>query len=248
MNDQKHHSRLNLAILLGSLGLGLMVSPSARAQPFLLPPPEIQQQPMNFPPPPPSNALPRIPGNPNPPYVNPSFYPYVVVVNGNSPLLLEQVQRIVPDAFVRQMGGRTVIQAGAFQFNGSAQERLSELRSRGILAEVVTRQGETLAGGSTYPAPTYPTPTPPANPINPNPAGVWDKGYYVVIPSSQDNVTVIANRVRQIVPNTVSVMAKRSRRGMHVAVGPYANRSEAAEMMLFLHNSGLNNARVYFGR
>jgi hypothetical protein len=75
-----------------------------------------------------------------------------------------------------------------------------------------------------------------------------NQGYYVVIPSSPENATLIANRVRQIIPNSVNVTAKRSRRGMHVAVGPYANRSEAAEMMSFLHNSGLNNARVYFGR
>jgi len=224
-----------------------MVSPSAQGQQFFVPPLDNQPQPINFPPPPPSNAIPTIPGNLNQPYVAPSAYPYKVVVNGNSPLLLEQVQRVVPDAFVRQMVGRTVIQAGAFRLNSSAQERVSLLRSRGILAEV-TRQGETLAGGQTYPAPAYPTPTPPTNAINPNPAVVLDKGYYVVIPGSQDNVAVIANQVRQIIPNSVNVMAKRSRRGMHVAVGPYANRSEAAEVMSFLHNSGLNNARVYFGR
>lgn len=245
MNDQKHYSTLNWAIFLGSLGLGLMVSPSAQGQDFILPPPVIQQQPINFPPPPPSNAIPTIPGNSNQPYFPVSAYPYKVVVNGNSPLLLEQVQQVVPDAFLIQNGGRTVIQAGAFRFSASAQERLSELRSRGIFAEVVTLQGDTLAGSLS--TPIYPpaiTPTP----SNPSPMPVMGQGYYVIIPSSSENATLIANRVRQIIPNTVNVTAKRSRRGMHVAVGPYANRSEAAEMMSFLQNSGLTNARVFFGR
>lgn len=245
MNDQKHHSRLNWVIFLGSLGLGLMAHPSAQAQDLILPPPVIQQQPINFPPPPPTNAIPDIPGNSNPSYLPANAYPYKVVINGNSPLLLEQVQQVVPDAFLTQSGGRTVIQAGAFRFSASAQERLSELRSRGILAQVVTLQGETLAGGP-Y-TPSYPPPIT-STPTNPNPVLVANQGYYVVIPSSPENATLIANRVRQIIPNSVNVTAKRSRRGMHVAVGPYANRSEAAEVMSFLHNSGLNNARVYFGR
>ncbi|MBP0014528.1 MAG: SPOR domain-containing protein [Roseofilum sp. SBFL] len=236
MNNPKQHSRLNRVILLGSLGLGLMVSTSAQSQQVPLPPP------------PPLNAIPTIPGNINSPYVAPSAYPYRVWVNGNSPLLLEQVKQLVPDAFIRQIGSRTVIQAGAFVSEFQAQERLSLLRSRGILAEVVSLQGDTLAGGPNYLPPNYPTPVTPANTINPNPVPVAGKGYYVVIPSPQDDANLVANRVRQIIPNTVNVVAKRSRRGMHVAVGPYANRSEAAEIMSLLQNSGLSNARVYFGR
>ncbi len=160
---------------------------------------------------------------------------YWVFVNGNSPLLLQQIQQVVPDAFTTEIDGRRAIQAGAFREEGNARERLNQLRSRGIFAEVVTMSGGRVAAA------------PAGVPAVAERTGITDRGYYVVIPGSDATIDAIANRVRQIVPNA-NAIARRSRRGSHVAIGPYPHRSKATEISLVLQNAGLTNARVYFGR
>jgi len=61
---------------------------------------------------------------------------YLVLVNGNSDLLLSQVQQVEPDAFINFVEGVSVIQAGRFTSLQNAQLRASELASLGIGARV----------------------------------------------------------------------------------------------------------------
>lgn len=61
---------------------------------------------------------------------------YEVDVYGDNPMLLAQVQRIVPDAFVRHRDG--VIQAGAFVEKSYAVERVQLLEAQGIRAQIRT--------------------------------------------------------------------------------------------------------------
>ena len=61
---------------------------------------------------------------------------YVVYVNGNSPLLLEQVRQIEPGAFVNTLDGRSVIQVGRFNALENAQLRADELRQFGVGATI----------------------------------------------------------------------------------------------------------------
>jgi len=61
---------------------------------------------------------------------------YIVYVNGESDLLLQQIRRVEPGAFRRSYNDRQVIQAGRFLTLANAQERVTELENRGILAEV----------------------------------------------------------------------------------------------------------------
>lgn len=61
---------------------------------------------------------------------------YLVLVNGSSDLLLQQVRQVEPGAFVNYVDGRSVIQAGRFSSYQNAQVRAGELSGLGIGAEV----------------------------------------------------------------------------------------------------------------
>lgn len=63
---------------------------------------------------------------------------YLVVVNGDSPLLLSQVQAVVSDASVLDYNGQRFIQAGLFNDVATAQQQVAVLASQGIGAQVVS--------------------------------------------------------------------------------------------------------------
>ncbi|MEO1210224.1 MAG: SPOR domain-containing protein [Cyanobacteria bacterium J06638_20] len=62
---------------------------------------------------------------------------YVVVVDGNSPLLLSQVQQIEPGASLVPVDNQELIQAGAFSTEAEAVEQVRQLAGRGIGARIV---------------------------------------------------------------------------------------------------------------
>jgi hypothetical protein len=70
---------------------------------------------------------------------------YLVLVNGDSPMLLSQIQAIEPGAFVQDYQGQRMIQAGLFDDSTQAQQRTLALSSRGIGAQVVTLPGGVAA-------------------------------------------------------------------------------------------------------
>lgn len=73
---------------------------------------------------------------PMPPEVTPISYR--VIVNGDSPLLLQQVQRLEPQAFVARHREQPVIQVGAFTQESNARQKIAMLQAQGIQAEIVT--------------------------------------------------------------------------------------------------------------
>lgn len=76
------------------------------------------------------NAAPATPATPLEPQ-------YLVLVNGASELLLEQVRKVDSGAFLQTHQGREVIQAGAFSESDRANQQAQVLESQGIVAEVV---------------------------------------------------------------------------------------------------------------
>jgi hypothetical protein len=84
-------------------------------------------------PPPPTSSAPNGGAGTSP---APSGQQYVVYVNGNSPLLLAQIQQVEPEAFVNTLDGRSVIQVGRFNALDNAQRRVDELRQLGVGATI----------------------------------------------------------------------------------------------------------------
>ncbi|WP_084544288.1 SPOR domain-containing protein [Chroogloeocystis siderophila] len=151
---------------------------------------------------------------------------YLVYVDDVTSPTLEQVKQLEPQAFVRQYNGRRVVQAGAFAQNSNAQQRAQELKSVGVTARIVD-----LSTGT-------------------DTAFVGDaRSYFVVIPDRQESLPAIADQIRQLQQNVViDVSQQQQPRGPHVRVGPFSSRALAEQWNQFFLNSGLRNARVYYGR
>lgn len=79
-------------------------------------------------------------GQPSVPLMSPTdpAQRYLVIVNGDSSLLLSQVQTIVPDASLQEYNGQRFIQAGMFDNPNTAQQQMATLAAQGIGAEIVT--------------------------------------------------------------------------------------------------------------
>lgn len=83
----------------------------------------------NFPAPPPST--PAAPATPGTAVVEEL---YMVFVNGNSPLLLEQVRQVQPDALIQEYQGQPIILVGAYDDLSLADEQINALAENGISA------------------------------------------------------------------------------------------------------------------
>lgn len=150
---------------------------------------------------------------------------YLVYVNETSLLRLQQVQQLEPKAFVRQYNGRSVIQAGVFSKDSNAEELAKKLQSQSIDVRIVSlANGKEIDFGES-------------------------KSYFVVIPSSQENLPLIADQVRQLsIDIPVNISQKAQPRGSHVRIGPFTEQIQAERLNRYIVDSGLENARVYYGR
>jgi len=150
---------------------------------------------------------------------------YLVYVNDSSFPTLQQVQQLEPKAFVRQYNGHSVIQAGVFSKNSNAQELAKELQSKGLGVRLVS-----LATGEEIDF-------------------EQSNSYFVVIPASRDNLPLVAAKVKQLrIDIPVSISQKDQPRGPHIRVGPFLERIQAERLNRYMVDSGLRNARVYYGR
>lgn len=117
------------------------------------------------------SPMPRAMPNVSAPEI-PAAQQYVVIVNGDSPMMLNQVRSIEPRAFVMDYQGRRMIQAGIFGDIGRAQQQIAALAGRGIGAQVATIPGGGIGSGmAASPIPTARMAPPQVNvPALPSPA------------------------------------------------------------------------------
>ncbi|MBD2464864.1 hypothetical protein H6G89_28070 [Oscillatoria sp. FACHB-1407] len=224
----------------------------------------------------PSTTLPALPAT-SPAVATPSISPgdasqrYLVLVNGNSPLLLEQVRKVESGAFLQTFDGRQVIQAGVFADPGSAERQIQTLATQGIGADVVVVAAEpTMALANAAPREVEPLPeltpvrTTPAREVvfgqQPNFDGsttadsrlvaAADSSYYVVIPGQSDDLPDINDQVVRLGEGFAIAQVVEERRsplGPHVLVGPFVNRNAAERWNDYLRAFGMD-ARVYYRR
>ncbi len=204
---------------------------------------------------------------------------YMVVVNGDSPLLLSQVQQVEPAAQLQQYKGRAVIQAGVFREEQGAVQQVQALTTQGIAADVVPVLSQAYvadyqpASYAAQPEPLALAPLPDAtiaqapqeivfgdypdlqNPALQDPNGDRfsyaippNSPYYVVIPTSVDELDFVSNQVvllGQGVSMASIVQARDEPLGPHVRVGPFTDRTAAERWNVYLRDFGMN-ARVYY--
>jgi hypothetical protein len=201
---------------------------------------------------------------------------YLVVVNGDSPLLLSQVQTVIANASVQEYNGQRFIQTGLFSDPAMAQQQVVTLASQGIGAEIVA-VGGTASPNQVAQANLPGLPPPDLLPLAPvprevefglppspnqlsNPAPLPEveatapvrnsRHYYVVIPGGEDDVAAITNQVSRLGEGfdvAQMVQVGDSRRGSHVRVGPFADRGAASRWSRYFRDFGMD-ARVYFSR
>ncbi|PAX51560.1 hypothetical protein [Brunnivagina elsteri] len=162
--------------------------------------------------------------------------------------VLPVVKQVEPSAYIRSFGGRAVIQAGIFSRQQNAVTRIQQLLSTGLnlnnLRLFNLTSGQELAltpagqtGGS--------------NPGgNPNQNQKRSNYYYVAIPARSTEFPAIEQRIQRSLGqslNNVAVVRRNSPRGTHIAVGPFAERSQAEKWNAAIKDAGLGNARVYYG-
>lgn len=209
---------------------------------------------------------------------------YMVVVNGDSPLLLSQVQQVEPAAQLQQYKGRAVIQAGVFSEEQGAVQQVQALTTQGIAADIVPVSSQAyvtdyqpasyaaqpepsaraaLSDASIAQAPQeivfgeYPElQTPALQDSNGDrfsyatPNSSLNSPYYVVIPTSVDELDFVSNQVvllGQGVSMASIVQARDEPLGPHVRVGPFTDRTAAERWNSYLRDFGMN-ARVYYRR
>lgn len=111
---------------------------------------------------------------------------YLVYVPNTDPTTVQQVKAIAPEAFRSQLSsGEAVMQIGRFNNLNLAQHRIDELKSAGIMAQVVKVNTKLPSAPDSFPTTTHST-TPPIAQA-PLPIGNPNTG----IPSPSDNVSAL---------------------------------------------------------
>jgi hypothetical protein len=155
---------------------------------------------------------------------------YRVDVVGDNPMLLAQVQRLEPKAFIRS--GEGVIQAGIFSDEVNAQKLRKSLDKQGLRSQIVSMSSTVNKPSSTFNLPTrYPK----------------KKGYFVVIPADSQKLAKIVDQVLDSGVDKTSVSLQDYPLGNHVGIGPFSRRTEAQRWNAHFRSLGMD-ARLYFGR
>ncbi len=72
--------------------------------------------------------------------------------------------------------------------------------------------------------------------------------YYVIIPSSPNDLRNLGEQVRQSIGQNSNVWTRTQPRGAHMGVGPFSEPLEAEESNDYIKKSRYGNARVYYGK
>ncbi len=149
---------------------------------------------------------------------------YRVFVNGDSPLMLQQVKRVEPQAFIQQFDGRRVIQAGVFSTEANARQQTEALAAQGIASEITTSNMGSLPPGNSA------------------------RGYYVVVPGDRADLPDLRDRAIRLGVQQTSIQLRERPLGPHLAVGPFAQRQQAEAMGTYLRDKGKLDTRIFFDR
>ncbi|GEM_PF-5081604 len=177
----------------------------------------------------------------------------------NNPSLLEMVQR---EAFNATFGidrrtQQTVIVAGQYRSAARAQELVSELQKRGILAEIVGDVSvldttEFSNDNSTIEVlgDNYQRNFLLANNVVTRSNSFADNYYGIMIPGSEAELTTIEAHVRRMAPGLGmerGVYQIENAKERFVMVGPFADRETAERWGRYLQDFGMTNAQVFHG-
>ncbi|NJP09978.1 MAG: hypothetical protein HC866_11260 [Leptolyngbyaceae cyanobacterium RU_5_1] len=174
----------------------------------------------------------------------PASYPtaYQVVVNGDSPYLLQRIQQIDPSASIQDYQGRRMIQVGTFMSELDAQQRVAALAQLGIGAQAIAVSAGPVnnlgyAGQSTI---GMATPTAIPNLAN-------GPHFQVVVPTRPEEFGMITGKMMSMGVKPEAIKAKRAPLGPHLSVGPFAKEDEAESVSRYLRTGGMD-ARVYYAK
>jgi hypothetical protein len=197
-------------------------------------------------------GLPVAPGlaqAPPPPGMGVLGVRYLVIVDSGDVGVLQQVKQVAPDAFIQSFAdGRPRIQAGGFNTDIGARDRVNALARIGIPAAAYNERGQIVYSPGTPTNPTNPTPQPPTSgiPGAPSTAAGMPKGYYAIVPIGRDQMGATYDAIRQLgVPERYLNVGEQLN-GWHVSVGVYPNRSGAEQMVNYLRSKGGFDARSYY--
>lgn len=172
-------------------------------------------------------ASPAVKPSPAKQSVTPNSQPesYLVYINENSALKLQQVQQLEPTAFVRQYQGRSIIQAGVFSQNSNALNLANTLEFNGIDARIISlTTGKDIDFVSNQ------------------------KFYFVVIPAKREKLALVENQVKQLKMGMPINISQKQQPRSHVRLGPFLEREQAENWKRYLKASGLKKVKVYYGK
>jgi hypothetical protein len=188
---------------------------------------------------------------PSPPGQTLSNVRYLVIVDSNDGGVLQRVKQIAPDAFIQYFAdGRPRIQAGGFNTDMGARDRVDALARNAIPAAAYNERGQIVYSPVPISSPTgpiSPTPAPPSGlPGSPASASGMPKGYYAIIPIGRDQMGATYDALRALgIPERYLNVGSQLN-GWHVSVGVYPNRPGAEQMVNYLRSKGGFDARSYY--
>ena len=194
---------------------------------------------------------------------------YIVYVNSDNNDILQRVRQVESTAYIRQLNGSRIIQSGVFTKPENAQRRVRQLEVYGITntgildfsnpgsrTTEIYNPGTEFATGNYYNEVQYNN-----NQNNPNinynnnpniynisAVNQRSRYYYVVIPTSSDNLQSLGQELQQRIGGNANIYLRTQPRGTHIAVGAFEDRSQAVQWNNFLKSLGYGNARVYYGQ
>jgi hypothetical protein len=176
---------------------------------------------------------------------NRNFERYFVYVDSSDFQVLQRVQQVESNAYIRYYNGRNVIQSGVFHQQSNAEIRVRELELNGVLgAKIVNSANIEIKPNNSGQQTAYDN-----NQNNPNNyQQEARKSYYIVIPSHPNNLRSFGTEIRQKISANINVFMRTQPRGAHIAIGPFSDKSEAEIWNSYFQNSGYGNARVYYGK
>jgi hypothetical protein len=176
---------------------------------------------------------------------NRNFERYFVYVDSSDFQVLQRVQQVEGNAYIRNYNGRNVIQSGVFHQQSNAEIRVRELELNGVLgAKIVNSANIEIKPNNSGQQTAYDN-----NQNNPNNyQQEARKSYYIVIPSHPNNLRSFGTEIRQKISANINVFMRTQPRGAHIAIGPFSDKSEAEIWNSYFQNSGYGSARVYYGK